>query len=434
MKRELTPLLQPYTSWLKISAAFELFVKMMLLFESPAGFALFRVINEERRSNIEVDIFQDLRIAFSSPITAGQTVSLTAFEQFPNVVHALEAFAQLREGVPSRGLLNLLRANCEGETLLVADPKLGRVIKKLLQIDCVHDKAVMELHKGVRSQFTHLVTGLSDQELAVWSSAVSYGLAPGNLVPNYDRLLVPIVEHVRLLGDVDKKMNTLAMRVREWYGWHFPELAKIVKNNLLYTKCVRLMKSRNNAVKVDFSGLLGDETEEQLKSESVTSTGSDLSEVDPLIQSLCHQVLEFDEHMSQLRDNLHTHMQVMAPNVTALLGGTVAARLLIHDKSLRRLSKRSASGIQMLGAERSFFPAKSTRIPKTEPTPTPKHGYLYETSVVREAPRRFRGKIARVLAGKVAICVRCDLLGEGHGNSVGLGCLEQVRARASQMM
>ncbi|CAA7016083.1 unnamed protein product [Microthlaspi erraticum] len=120
--------------------------------------------------------------------------------------------------------------------------------------------------------------------------------------------------------------------------------------------------------------------------------GSEVSEVDQLlIHSLCEEVIQFEEHMSQLY--LETHMVVIAPNLTVLVGA---------------------------GAKRDFFPAKTNK------KPTPKHGYLCDTTVIRDVPRRFRGKTARVLAGKVVICVRCDLLGDGHGNAVGLDCLQKI--------
>lgn len=62
-----------------------------------------------------------------------------------------------------------------------------------------------------------------------------------------------IIQAIGLLDDLDKELNTYAMRVREWYGWHFPELAKIVQDNILYAKSVKLMGDRTNAAKLDFS-------------------------------------------------------------------------------------------------------------------------------------------------------------------------------------
>ena len=48
-----------------------------------------------------------------------------------------------------------------------------------------------------------------------------------------------IVQAIGLLDDLDKELNTYAMRVREWYGWHFPEMTRIVTDNITYAKVVR---------------------------------------------------------------------------------------------------------------------------------------------------------------------------------------------------
>lgn len=63
-----------------------------------------------------------------------------------------------------------------------------------------------------------------------------------------------VIQAIGLLDDLDKELNTYAMRVREWYGWHFPELAKIVQDNIAYAKAVKLMGFRVDAAKLDFSG------------------------------------------------------------------------------------------------------------------------------------------------------------------------------------
>ena len=62
-----------------------------------------------------------------------------------------------------------------------------------------------------------------------------------------------IIQAIGLLDDLDKELNTYAMRVREWYGWHFPELAKIIQDNIQYAKTVKLMGNRDNAAQLDFS-------------------------------------------------------------------------------------------------------------------------------------------------------------------------------------
>ena len=51
-----------------------------------------------------------------------------------------------------------------------------------------------------------------------------------------------IIQSIALLDQMDKDINTFAMRVREWYSWHFPELKDIVKDNFLFAKCASYIK------------------------------------------------------------------------------------------------------------------------------------------------------------------------------------------------
>ena len=44
-----------------------------------------------------------------------------------------------------------------------------------------------------------------------------------------------------LLDDLDKELNNYIMRCREWYGWHFPEMGKIIQDNLAFAKTVKLL-------------------------------------------------------------------------------------------------------------------------------------------------------------------------------------------------
>jgi nucleolar protein 56 len=91
-----------------------------------------------------------------------------------------------------------------------------------------------------------------------------------------------------------------------------------------------------------------------------------------------------------------------APNVSALLGPLLAARMLAQAGGLDRLARLPASTIQVLGAEKAFFEHLRGR------APPPRHGLLFLHPSIQGAPRRQRGKLARALAGKVAIAARID--------------------------
>lgn len=134
-----------------------------------------------------------------------------------------------------------------------------------------------------------------------------------------------------LLDDLDKELNTYAMRVREWYGWHFPELGKIVPDNILFAKTVMKLGFRTNAPQTDLSDFLPEELEKDIKEASQISMGTEISEEDiDNIKALCEQVISIQDYRQQLYEYLKNRMSAIAPNLTILVGELVGARLIAH--------------------------------------------------------------------------------------------------------
>jgi nucleolar protein 58 len=238
-----------------------------------------------------------------------------------------------------------------------------------------------------------------------------------------------IVQAIGLLDDLDKELNTYAMRVREWYGWHFPEMTKIVGDNIKYAKAIKLMGTRDKAAEIDFSGIpLEEEEESALKDAAQISMGTEISLEDMLnIEALCDQVIDLAEYRGQLYDYLKSRMMAIAPNLTVLVGELVGARLIAHAGSLINLAKQPASTVQILGAEKALFRALKTK------HETPKYGLIYHASLIGQAQPKFKGKISRVLAAKCAISIRVDALGDAQDARIGEENRLKVEARLRQL-
>lgn len=73
---------------------------------------------------------------------------------------------------------------------------------------------------------------------------LSHSLSRHTLKFSADKVDIMIVQAISLLDDIDKELNNYAMRLKEWYGWHFPELAKICGDNIVYAKIVKLIGMR----------------------------------------------------------------------------------------------------------------------------------------------------------------------------------------------
>lgn len=221
------------------------------------------------------------------------------------------------------------------------------------------------------------------------------------------------------MDDLDKELNTYAMRVKEWYGWHFPEMARIINDNLALSRVILKMGMRTSAASTDLSEILPEEIETALKAAAEVSMGTEITEQDlDNIKLLAEQVVGFTEYRQQLSSYLTSRMQAIAPNLTELVGELVGARLIAHAGSLMSLAKSPGSTIQILGAEKALFRALKTK------HDTPKYGLIYHASLVGQATGKNKGKIARMLASKAAIGIRVDALsswsaeGEGKGDDI----------------
>lgn len=106
-------------------------------------------------------------------------------------------------------------------------------------------------------------------------------------------------------------------------------------------------------------------------------------------------------------------MNTVAPNLSAVVGEVIAAKLIAKAGSLINLAKCSASTIQIMGAEKALFKAMKTK------GKTPKYGIIYQTKIVANANGRAKGKMSRALAAKSALCIRYDALTEGEVCNIG---------------
>jgi nucleolar protein 58 len=197
------------------------------------------------------------------------------------------------------------------------------------------------------------------------------------------------------------------MRLREWYGWHFPELAKILTDNLVYAKTVAILGVRTKAPECDLESLLPDGLEQDVREAAQISMGTEITEKDELfIMSLAEQVIELSEYRHELNEYLQDRMSTIAPNLSNMVGELVGSRLIAHAGSLINLAKCPASTLQILGAEKALF--KAIRTKKN----TPKYGLIYNASMIGQCSAGIKGKVARALAAKCSLCVRMDALGE----------------------
>jgi nucleolar protein 56 len=201
-----------------------------------------------------------------------------------------------------------------------------------------------------------------------------------------------IVQAIAGLDELTKTSNLLIERLAEWYGLHFPELVESVTQKEL----------------VDLVARLGDrESIRTQGGKDIESMGTPLSDEDraALMEwaSLARTVLSAQ---SGLECYVSRRMEQLAPNLSAVVGPLLAARLLSHTGSLERLGRLPSSTMQLLGAEKALFQFMM------EGGRPPKHGVLFQHPLLHRAPPWQRGKIARALAAAACLAARVDSYGK----------------------
>ncbi|THH11275.1 hypothetical protein EW145_g754 [Phellinidium pouzarii] len=359
----------------------------------------------------------DLWEEFETPEKANGLLKLKAIHRFESAASAVEEITAIQEGKLSKGLRKFLSKEIvdKGKTkevLTVIDTKLGASISKKLGIEVQASSSTIDLYRGIRSQLAALLDGLDPRDLAQMSLGLSHSLSRFKLKFSPDKVDTMVVQSIALLDDLDKEINIYSMRVKEWYGWHFPEMGKILTDSVAYAKVVRLMGFRTNAATTSLAHLLPEELEQTIKVAAEISMGTEISESDMAnINGACDQVIAISAYRTQLAEYLRNRMNAIAPNLTALVGELVGARLISHAGSLLNLAKHPASTVQILGAEKALFRALKTK------HDTPKYGLIYHASLVGQAPPKLKGKMARMVATKAALSIRVDALSDPEGKS-----------------
>ena len=219
-----------------------------------------------------------------------------------------------------------------------------------------------------------------------------------------EKLDLHIIQSINALDELDKIINTVGARMREWYGLHFPELDNLVSSLLVYAQIVSKAGLRENIIVEILQSIgLPEKKIEVILDAAKRSKGGDMTlENLAIVKRLADEVIAQSDLRRVLADHIEVAMETVAPNVKELLTAAVGARIISKAGSLARLATLPASTIQILGAEKALF-----RALKTGARP-PKHGLLFQHPLIHSAPKWQRGKIARAVASKVAISARID--------------------------
>lgn len=339
-----------------------------------------------------------------------ELVDKVLFQKKPQL--AAKAFLDIEAGKMDESIRSLVeRLRTVGfKTFVFQNSKLASAVEKTFSVDVqvnTHSQASDAVRAkteklAVRSGFVKNAT-----EFQSWMHDFAVETAKLRVKGAVEKRDLVVAQAIQTLDELDKAINMLMTRVREWYGIHFPELDRLLEKHETYARLVvELGKKDNFTVESLEQQEIPKTKAEGIAKVAAKSMGADLTEVDlAQIQALCADVTQLYTLKQKLEEYMDSTMEEVAPNMKYLAGSLLGARLIAVAGGLTNLAKRPASTIQILGAEKALFRSLKTG------TRPPKHGMIFQHTMVHDARRWQRGKIARALAGKLVIAARADAFG-----------------------
>ncbi len=257
-------------------------------------------------------------------------------------------------------------------------------------------------YKGLAKRFTDLS---SDMLIGQHKADIAILLMKEQLRRASEKKDLLVIQAVESLDELNKTTNLLVSRLREWNGLTFPELNRQISDHEQLARVVATLGTRDAMTVTNLTEKtnLPEAKAKRIAELAQQSIGASLKSEDLApIERLSQAILDLYQQKKENEKYLEKTMNQIAPNLTDLIGSQIAARLISLAGGLEKLARMPSSTIQILGAEKALFRSK-----KSGARP-PKHGIIYQVSDIHGAKRWQRGKISRVVAGKVSIAARVD--------------------------
>jgi nucleolar protein 56 len=310
----------------------------------------------------------------------------------------------------------------EIQEIVLEDEKLARNIQEQFDIQTLTEKG-NSIFKDFREQSFNIAKEEGINNFQFILQSVGLLQSQKKIKRASERRDKMVAQAIKAIDDIDQTLNLFSTRIREWYGLHFPELDK-VENHETYVGLVGALGPRDRFIVSEIQRITGVPLDKAKEIEGYVknSIGAEMDETD--LESLVKFARITDDLYKVRKESEHyieNTMREVAPNVTAIVGALLGARIISIAGGLLELARLPASTVQVLGAEKALF-----RAIKTGSKP-PKHGVLFQKPEIHNAKFWLRGKIARAVAGKLTIAARVDAYaGEFIGDELALNVQQRI--------
>ncbi|KAF0540266.1 Nop domain-containing protein [Gigaspora margarita] len=237
-----------------------------------------------------------------------------------------------------------------------------------------------------------------------------------------------IVQANNLTVDIDSEILVVHKFIRDHYAKKFPELESLVLNPLDYARAVKAIGNEMDLTKVDLRSILPSATVMVVTVTGSTTNGLPLTiEESNIVSDACDMALELDSAKRTILEYVESRMTLIAPNLSAIVGSTTAAKMLGQAGGLMALCKMPACNVMLIGVQKKTSTGFSNAT-------TPRHtGYLFQSELIQRTPPDLRLKAQKIVAAKCTLAARMDRVHESSDGSFGRSLREQIDKKLEKL-
>jgi U4/U6 small nuclear ribonucleoprotein PRP31 len=221
--------------------------------------------------------------------------------------------------------------------------------------------------------------------------------------------------------DIDNEILVVHKFIRDHYAPRFPELQQLVPDPVMFIRSVRALGNDADLTKPNLSSVLPAAIMMTVAVTATTTKGKPLPQNEwEAVLRACDLEERLDDARKRIFNYVQSRMTILAPNVSAIVSTTIAAKLLGVAGGLAALAKMPAGNVHLLGAQKKITAGFSTATRERHT------GFIYQSFVVQSAPPEYRRKAQRTVGAKVCLAARMDLERKGSDGKVYLFSLRVI--------
>ncbi|KAF8897380.1 hypothetical protein BD779DRAFT_1432312 [Infundibulicybe gibba] len=252
------------------------------------------------------------------------------------------------------------------------------------------------------------------------STAAAMAL-PAHMNPEYNL----IVQANNLSVDVD---NEILVFIRDHYAPKFPELEQLVTDPAMFIRSVRALGNNEDLTKIDLAGILPAAVIMSVVVTATTTAGKKLTDADwAAVERACDLADRLEEARKKIFMYVSSRMNVLAPNLSAIVGTTTAAKLLGVAGGLGALAKMPSCNVHLLGAQRKIAAGFSSVTQRRHT------GFIFQSDLVTQTPPEYQMKIQRTIGAKCVLSARMDLERQRRDGTYGDGLRDKIEKHIDRL-